>query len=249
MSPRVLQAKRRSARRARDAGAVMFIVAMTMAVLAAVGMFALRAASFEARTSGYERQNAQTHYLSDYGVLAASTEISSDKAQFYKDLLLSSGAARDTNCVSLPPAFNIGGSVTSASSASRACRRAGSAELTAGWNNAALTPKGNTNNVKVVDKWTTSAPGSLGYSPIDGDFFVEITDPVPWTLQANTASNLGLCFYSITVTSVGVTTPARALTVFSSSTNDTGFFANEGLEAQRARFIIGPVRDRICASQ
>ena len=62
-------AKRRSALRRRDEGAVMFIVAMTLAVLASVGVYALAAAATEVRTSGNERQGTQTHYLAEFGVI------------------------------------------------------------------------------------------------------------------------------------------------------------------------------------
>jgi Tfp pilus assembly protein PilX len=249
MSTRLLLAKRRSARRAESAGAVMFIVAMTMAVLAALGMFALRAASYEERTSGYERQNAQTHYLSEYGVLAASTEINATSAQAYLGFLQATTGVRDTNCVSLAPKFTISGTVSSPSSSSLACRREGSAELSKGWSNTTLTPSGNTQNVTVLDPWkATTTPGSLGNAPIDGDFFIEITDPIPMGLQANNASNLGRCFFEVTVTSVGITRPSVLAIPQGQSYTDTALFGSEGLESQRARFIIGPVTSSICRS-
>jgi len=72
MDPLVL-AKARSLRRRHQRGAALFVVAMALAVLASVGIFALAAAATEVRTSGNERQNAQTHYLSQYGILVAST--------------------------------------------------------------------------------------------------------------------------------------------------------------------------------
>ena len=68
-------AKRRAALRRREDGAAMFIVAMTLAVLASVGVYALAAAATEVKTSGNERQNTQTHYLSQYGVLGVAHEM------------------------------------------------------------------------------------------------------------------------------------------------------------------------------
>ena len=50
---------------------MLFVVAMVIAVLASVGLYALAAASIEVRASGNERQNTQTHYLAEYGILAA----------------------------------------------------------------------------------------------------------------------------------------------------------------------------------
>ena len=58
----------------------MFIVAMTLAVLASVGVYALAAAANEVRTSGNERQNTQTHYLAEYGVLGAAHEMTGKRA-------------------------------------------------------------------------------------------------------------------------------------------------------------------------
>ncbi|MGH7437243.1 MAG: hypothetical protein ACRENE_16325, partial [Polyangiaceae bacterium] len=68
------QARRRTRRRRGEAGAVMFVVSMMITVLAAVGMFALAASATEVRTAGNERQNAQTHFLSQYGILALARE-------------------------------------------------------------------------------------------------------------------------------------------------------------------------------
>ena len=66
------QARQRSARRKESGGAVIFIVAMTLAVLASLGMYALASATNEVKTAGYERQSAQSHYLSEYGILGAA---------------------------------------------------------------------------------------------------------------------------------------------------------------------------------
>ena len=61
----------------------MFIVAMTLAVLASLGLYALASASNEMKTSGFERQNAQTHYLSEYGVLGGADDMNPTTAQLY----------------------------------------------------------------------------------------------------------------------------------------------------------------------
>ena len=69
----------------RRRGAVMFVVAMTIAVLASVGMYALAAASSEVRTSGNERQNTQTHYLPSTACWATPRD--DGQAQFYLGLM------------------------------------------------------------------------------------------------------------------------------------------------------------------
>ena len=50
----------------------MFVVAMTIAVLGAIGMWAIQSAALEVRMAGFGRQATQTHYLAEYGALAAT---------------------------------------------------------------------------------------------------------------------------------------------------------------------------------
>ncbi len=56
--------------RKNQRGAVAFIVAMTLAMLATIGIYALNAASNEVAAVGDERQAAQTEYVAEQGVLA-----------------------------------------------------------------------------------------------------------------------------------------------------------------------------------
>jgi hypothetical protein len=217
-------AKRRSARRRDEAGAALFVVSMTIAVLASVGMYALAAASSEVKTSGYERQNTQTHFLATYGVLGTTHEMIATKAQFYMGLMLS---VPDTPCVSLPGVPNTASILT------RACRRLGAAELGVAWTGAAI-----------LDPYAGTAPyqsgvnpGSLGPTPTQGDFFVELTEPTQANPPARYATNLQFCFIELTATANGITRP-----LFPSSPNWTQTYGNEGLEVQRARIVAGPVQ-------
>jgi hypothetical protein len=228
MSARSLAlAKARSSRRHTEAGAVMFIVAMTTAVLASVGVYALAAASNEVRTSGNERQNTQTHYLSEYGVLGITHEMISGKAQFYLGLMLSQP---DNPCVSLP------GVPSTASPVTRACRRLGSAELGQQWSGAITVPFGNGTTTPAYQ--TGIAPGSFGPIPMYGDFFVELTEPTQAQAPARYATDLHFCFIEMTATSSGITQPI----VITGTDLHTGAYANEGIEVQRARIIAGPVQ-------
>lgn len=218
-------AKRRSARRRREGGAAMFIVAMTLAVLASVGVYALAAASNELRTAGNERQNAQTHYLSQYGVMAATQELAGTKAQLYLGLML---AQPDTHCVSLvlPTTGPAPDPMTAA------CRRVGATELAVG-SNWSTTP---TVAYQGLPNSQTLTPGSLGPTPLKADFFVEFTAPTMTSAAARYALNSQFCFIQFTTTSVGVTQP-QSITGSGSS----AYFGGEGLEMQRARLVAGPV--------
>jgi hypothetical protein len=215
-------AKRRARLRRDQAGAAMFIVAMTMAVLASVGIYALAAAATEVRTAGNERQNTQTHYLAEYGIVGAAHEITSTKAQWYLTQMLT---VPDTCPLSLP------GVPTTANIMVRACRRIGSTELASTWNGGiATTPYTGTTPF-------TADPGSLGPIPLSGDFFVELTEPTQASAPARYGLDLHFCFIDLTVTSSGITQP-----VYVNEPDNTSGFGGEGLEVQRARFIAGPIQ-------
>lgn len=193
------QAKRNAKRRRREAGGVLFIVAVTLAVLASLGIYALRAAATEIRTSGYARQNTQTHFLSEYGLLAASQVL--DKpgmADRFWGMLLDQSRAQ-TDCFGLtanPPA--------SAPQISRTCIRLSAAELgTLLSSGATVTP--------MVERWQgTPAPGSLGAIPVEGDFFVEISNPAAGAPLAGFA-NAKQCMIQFDVYATGFTFPQVTL--------------------------------------
>jgi hypothetical protein len=200
----------------------MFVVAMTLAVLGSVGMYALVAAANEVHTSGNERQNTQTHYLAEYGVIGITHEMVSSKAQFYLGLMISQP---DSPCVSLP------GVATTAAPVLRACRRLGSAELGQPWTGTQITvPYAGT-----APFTSGVVPGSFGPVPMNGDFFVELTEPTQAQAPARYATDLHFCFIEMTATSSGITQPVIV-------GQPTGTYANEGIEVQRARIMAGPVQ-------
>jgi hypothetical protein len=215
-------AKRRAQTRRREGGAAMFIVAMTLAVLASVGIYALAAAASEVRTSGNERQNTQSHYLAEYGVIGAASTITAGNAKWYLGVMISNP---DKRCVALP---NVPGT---AEASTLACRRVTAAEIGQPWS-----------PVPVTVAYTAAPlaagvdPGSLGPTPMVGDFFVELTDPSQANSPARYAIGLNLCFVGMTATAGGITKPGFV------TTDPTATFAGEGIEMQRARFIVGPIQ-------
>jgi hypothetical protein len=216
-------AKRRSARRERGAGAALFVVSMTISVLASVGLYALAAASSEVKTSGFERQNTQTHYLASYGTLGAAHEIVSSKAQFYMGLMMTTP---DSCPGSLP------GVPTTASILTRACRRLGASELAINWTGIATTDA----YAGTVPYQSGQTPGSFGPTPTQGDFFVELTEPIQANPPAQYGLNLNFCFIELTVSATGITRP-----LFPVTPQYTQTFGSEGLEMQRSRILAGPV--------
>jgi hypothetical protein len=227
-------AKRRVRRRRREAGATMFIVAMTLAVLASVGIYALAAASSEVRTSGNARQSTQTHYLSQYGIVVASEELAATRAQLYLGVML---ANPDKNCTSLQtvPAFGTAGVDPMVT----ACRRMGAQEFhdsSGVW----LAQPTLAYSGKVPFDPSATTPGSLGPTPLKGDFYVEFTAPT----STKAASGYGLssqaCFIQFTAMSVGLTQP-QLITGSGSSAAANTYFQGEGVETQTARLVAGPI--------
>jgi hypothetical protein len=218
-------AKRRSRRRRREAGAAMFVIAMAIAVLASVGIYALAAASSEVRTAGNERQSTQTHYLATYGVIGATHELTATKAQFYLGLMLT---VPDSPCVSLP------GVAPTADALVRACRRIPASELGAPWTMPTVTQAYGGS----VPLAPGQNPGTFGPTPMNGDFFLELTNPVQLSPPARYATDLHFCFIQFTATSGGITQPVFPAQPGGGAVSQ---FTGEGTEFQRARIVAGPV--------
>jgi hypothetical protein len=220
--------KRRSRRRARAGGTVIFIVSMTLAVLASLGLYALQAASAEVKTSGFIRENAQSHYLSEYGMLTGTNAMSGTTGQLYLSMMKST-TQMDTQCVSLQ-----GVDMVSASTLTKACRRMGSGEMGSAWGTG-VTP---------VTPATPSIAGSLGPYALTGDFYVEITDPSTGSAMWGIDSQIGLCFQSFTLMAVGITEPDQAMLATQGVTlTPTALYGSEGMEMSRARVTAGPMRN------
>jgi hypothetical protein len=207
--------KHHAKRRSNSEGAVMFIVAMTLSVIAAMGVYALNIAATEVKTAGYVREQTQVHYLSEFGVLGAAQEVSGPKAQLYRDFMIHNP---DTGCTSL---WNV---PTTAGALPQACKQVVSTELASSWAAPSAPP---------VAPWanatTEMSRGSAGL-PTAPDFYVELTDPTTKSPPAGYGMNQGLCFIEFTVSSVGL------------SQRTAGSYASEGLETSRARIIGGPIK-------
>jgi hypothetical protein len=218
-------AKHRTLRRRHEAGAAMFVVSMMVTVLAAVGAFALAASATEVKTAGNERQNAQTHYLSQFGMLAFARETQQGKVAS----IVALAKSNPDTCISLPiPAASSVNGNGKESDLSKSCRRIQPAEfqVMGAWNGAATVAfSGST-------PYATGAAtvGSLGPVLTNPGFFVEATDI---STRAATGFSSGTCnFAVITATSYGVTQPMNGT---------AAVYGAEGMELQRARVVAGPL--------
>ncbi len=218
-------AKKRTLRRRGEAGAVMFIVSMMVTVLAAVGMFALAASATEAKTAGNERQNSQTHYLAEYGILAFARESESGKVQSIVSLMKSN----PDSCVTLPLPSSSYVPAGKESDLTKGCYRFTPAQFQqmGSWSTSMATAYGGTAPYTP----STALPGSLGPVPMSPAFFVEVTD----AQIRDVAGFSGDChFVVMTGTSFGLTQPqaGAALNIA---------YGAVGQELQRARYVAGPL--------
>ena len=217
-------AKRRAARRQGESGAAMFVVSMTLTVLASVGLFALAAASTEVKTSGVERQATQTHYMADYGTLAIARQVSMGRVGGFVQQMMAP-TTRDT-CLSLPLPSNVTDPIL------KACRRIEVQELTAGWAAPPTVAYGSSSGSTSPNQ-VGVAPGSMGTTSTVPAFFVELSSPDKWTAPARYGLNLNMCFVQVTASSFGLTKPT-----FGSATD----YSHEDSEMQRARYVAGPIQ-------
>lgn len=228
--------KHRSSKRASQAGAVMFILAMTLAVLASLGLYALKAASTEVKTSGYARHAAQTQYLAEYGIVASTSTMSGTIGQMQFGASISANT-RDTVCQSLQ-----GIDLINANFRSLACRRVPSTEVqNMLWNGSAITP---------VDPYKPgTATGSLGPFPIAGDYFVEMTDPA-CAYQAPGYSGGNFWFTYTTLTAFGRAEPDQAaLATMGINTTPLAVLSDQNLQVSRAHIVAGPFGNTSCGTQ
>jgi hypothetical protein len=212
-------AKRRASRRRHDGGAIMFIVAMTIAVLATVGMYALAAASTEVRMSGNERQNTQTHYLAEFGIIGTAQMLSSGLQTSYANRLKPNAPEPQDICISLT-------NVPSTQKGDLGCRHIELQDATKYW------------GANPIDAYAGTAPyaakiapGSLGATPMKGDFYVELTELQDMAVKNNSA---GMCGKMLTATSYGRTQPFYPAI----ANADTGQYGGMGVETQRAHLSI-----------
>ena len=146
-------------RRRQERGAVLFIVAMTLAVLASLGLYALAASTNEMRQAGYERVNTQSHYMSEFAAVAAANSIDYQTAQTYVNMA-NDVSKRDKNCISLPAINSANSTLLSAGETRTACYRIGKTEMATQWGT------------------MTALPATNPFGPYTntGDFYAELTD-------------------------------------------------------------------------
>ena len=231
-------AKRRALRRRASAGGTMFVVAMTLAVLSTLGAWALQSAALEVRMAGYERQSTQTHYLAEYGIMAATQDVTSTTlpgifGYALKGAPSGSGVAQAA-CLALP-CVNFATTPPSMSTASGCASLNAVQPLSMGcwrWEMSSFGPQmpvaTTANLLDPADGGANGLAGSLGATMTQGNISAEMSD---YTQVAGHNFSGNFCTYWATVTSYGQT-----MTTGTTSTQ------GQGSELLRARFKVGPIQ-------
>lgn len=207
VSKRVLA---RARARQSQRGAILFVVATTLALLGALGVYALGAATSEIKTSGYARAAAQTHYISEYGTVAMLDAFSPGNASYFDAQMLLPPNVSDPCQSAVPP---------NASTVTQIAKRC------------AKVPQGYFQNAWKGGSGSTSALRPDSLSPVanrsSARFTSELTDPITGGFQPGFDVNNGKCFRRYTITTYGQLMNA----------NET---MTVGREIGRARVTAGP---------
>jgi hypothetical protein len=240
-------------------GAIMFVVAMTLSLLGAMGIYALNMATSEVKASGYLRQNAQTHYVSEWAVMGAAEALTVDAQHLAMAISANSTLPNITtlkmNCPSIAPPIVP----ATASAAARSCLMLWSTDLlsTSYGSGAGFTPLVGSPTPVFIEPYTAATPsaavdttvGDLGLANTAPDFFIEFTDLTPTSPPAGAGSGPGqppTCSYLVTVTGTGVTPMGGGLASLGAATPVPGgpgsasWTPTEGFEQTRSRIIFGP---------
>lgn len=190
------QLVRRVQRRREQEGAILFVVAMTLALLGALGVYAMSGATSEVKTSGYSRQAAQSHYVSEYGTIAMLDSFSPQNASFFDAQMWLATTSSTALCQSaLPPG------AAGSSDVSQRCARVPQAYFQTAWGGGAGNEAGEgSSNSKIFLDDSLSPRGQTRFS---ARFTNEITEPITGGFQPGFDVNNGKCFRRYTITTYG----------------------------------------------
>lgn len=192
---RTLRAIRRARARKDSAGAAMFIVAVTLGLLAAMGVYGLSSTAIDIRAAGHFREAAQAQSAAEHAlVLSADSFTPGTAGELVKAMMsgrTGGGSPADiqaTNCKTANPYD-------------------GNAEYRAAQACLNWTPKEMSNISKKVNAWTldtttqtTFTPDSFGPVPNRAYVRVEVTNPVDIPPPPGTGLNDRYTFTQVTVT-------------------------------------------------
>ena len=198
----------------------MFITSTTLALLAAIGLYAIAAATTEAKVSGYVRQSTQAHYMSEQSIGAAAGYMAPQVAGIVvHDYMLNPNAQTKT-CVTAAK-------YTGSGALQEACYRAQVSAPNANANPALTT--GPVSDMGATAWVGGTLPGALvtGSSAITEQSFVEFTYPHAQTVPGTGGGGPNLHYYRVTATTFGVVQSGEI----------------SKMEFGRGHLIVGPYQD------
>jgi hypothetical protein len=223
--------------RARQRGAAVFVVLLVITLLTTLGVFAVRSSSMSTAASGFDRQMTQTHYISEYGMVGAAAYLDS-RGQVLSDKMMDANLM-DTTCMGVcrptPPTVDL-----------PKCAKLGYADMNG------LVSAATNNQEELIEPvsgpvYAPTAVGSLGPSPLEADYDIEVTDWYEaWPpLAGFDATDGKLTHAMVTVTVTGMVRPPQQ----TAGQFDTASATAAGVEATRGHIILGPVVKRMAPLQ
>lgn len=178
----------RARTRREQRGAILFVVAMTLALLGALGVYALGAATSEIKTSGYGRASAQTHYISELGTVAMLDAFSPANASYFDAQMLLPANAQD------PCKSAVAAGASEVTAIAQRCAKVPQGYFQNAWKN-----QGSASTAVLRDD--SLSPGTVKRS--SARVTSELTDPITGGFQPGFDVNNGKCFRRYTITTYG----------------------------------------------
>jgi hypothetical protein len=250
------KASNRFRRRRSERGAIVFVVAMTLAVLASLGLFALVAASGEVKTAGYGRQNLQSHYLAESGVVATAFLLNADPGAILGNMTKVVGAGHIGDYDSAQPrsqCWSLDAVTTTVLAGTAPAPPSGDIHPyeckilnyrpTVPGSGTDLVSKfipANNLNTNGFDQWPKPV---LAPAAVNAAIRIEVTDPVVMSPLAGYAQPGGGGYGDNSQT---VMTPCTVtITTYGETAPQSGTYGTAGLEVGRAR-ITFPTQGKTC---
>jgi hypothetical protein len=202
--------------RAGERGAAVFVVVLVIAMLTTIGLFAARSASLSTNVSGHSRQMTQTHYLTEYAMLTALSELSSDARSSYLDKMTQANSRDD--CATL----------VTQNVSNRTCFIFSYNDVQTSLGMPLAAPNG-------------TQYGSFGPADVQPDFVIEMTDlslsdRQPPGSDRSSRTGVKLYYMEVTLTAIGQVRPTPAAAGL-----DQTSAISASMEMSRAHLIVGPL--------
>ena len=175
-------ALRRARARKKSAGAAMFIVAVTLGLLAAMGVYGLAATASDVRAAGHVREAAQAQHAAELAIVEAAQTIGPGTASTIVRAMQASSTfgGRTTNCKSSKPLTTFASDPVAAATyrVAEACMVLSPTEMKTiaqnqTWNVA--------DSATTTIPFSTTAFGAVNLTPF---VRVELTNPIDWDIPA-----------------------------------------------------------------